>query len=96
MPNEANYYIFPEELSFQDICQLTEDDRKQYQVQQAELSTKVGMQEQCVRAETYTTTCMCGNPPRPKPANCTVYRGLVSNKYCYTRCESCYVACNRP
>ena len=52
--------------------------------------------EQCVPAETYSMTCMCGNPPTPKLGNCTVYRGSLSGRYCYTTCESCYNVCNRP
>ena len=40
--------------------------------------------------------CMCGSPPKPKYGACDIYTEDGTGKYCYTRCESCYVVCNKP
>jgi hypothetical protein len=50
---------------------------------------------QCIPRSSYTSYCTCGATGVQKPATCTVYHDNITGAYCYTLCESCYVACNR-
>lgn len=73
----------------------TREDLKQYEVTEAELRARF-TEGQCIPSGDSETTCMCGNPPRPKTAHCTIYKNSVTGAYCYTTCESCVVVCGRP
>lgn len=87
--SEKTYYMIPEGI---DLDELTDDQWKQYEI--AESEVPVGP-EKCFVEDHSEKDCKCGSPPVIKKAKCDVYK-TPSGKYCYTLCESCYVACNRP
>lgn len=83
------YYVFPQDPSIESVRELDEDGREAYRVDPDTISS-LGV---CVKAETTTVQCKCGDPPVSKSAECTVYREAATGKYCYTLCQSCYVVC---
>jgi hypothetical protein len=89
---KVTFYILPEELRNQDT--YTRESIKQYEVSEGELRKRLRDPEQCFPTGHSTITCMCGTPPKPKDGKCEVFYTL-GGKYCYTRCESCYIICNK-
>jgi hypothetical protein len=94
---DDEFFVHPEDFGKDGI---TREELEPHKVEREQIN----LDEQCIASSTYQITVSCTvtdpsghNPPHnvQKYGTCTKYTGQVSGQYCYTRCESSYVICNR-
>jgi hypothetical protein len=94
---KVTFYVLPENLRNDTNRSCNRPEMKQYQVTEEELYEKLGgTRDECIQGPPKQTSCLCGPAGHQvtKYGSCWDYY-TAHNVYCYTRCESCYVICNR-
>jgi len=97
--SKFSFYKLPSDLLEQSKkgTQLVEEEIAEHLIEEDQLSSSTTLND-CVVHGHSTVAYQCGNPPVTKYGNCDIYYANVNGQwqYCYTRCESAYIVCNRP